>query len=192
MTTHSFKIALILLSAVAFATSYTITEVQATDPDWGGHKWLWEKTDYRYGSMSGFTGLTQSEIYAALDAARAEVSQASDYDVNRVYTGTDWITKTYWSDHRKYGQQYQQYSYGYISGSDIELNYNSDITWYDGTSSSQIPSMKAVAVHEMFHGADMDHVYQPGSAMFHSYSYHDWVSLGDDDEDKLAEIYGPA
>ena len=181
-----------LLSVTAFTTSYVFTEAQATDPDWNGYKWFWERTDYRYGSMHGFTGLTQSEIYSSLDSARAEISRASDYDINRTYSGTDWITKTYWTDHRLYGMQHPQYSYGYISGSDIELNYNSDITWYDGTSASKIPNMKAVAVHEMFHGADMDHVYQSGSTMFYSYSYYDWVSMGDDDEDTLVEIYGPA
>ncbi|MDE0091090.1 MAG: matrixin family metalloprotease [Thaumarchaeota archaeon] len=190
MTMHNFKIALVLLSVVTFATSYTLTEVYATDPDWGGHKWLLERTDYKYGSMSGFTGLTQAEIYAGLDFARAEISQASDYDIHRTYSGPNWITKANWSDLDLYGQQYPEYFLGYITGSDIELNNNQAITWYDGTSGSDIPNIKAVAVHEMFHGADMDHVYQSGSAMFHSYSYYDWVSLSDDDEVTLAEIYG--
>lgn len=190
MILNNFKIALILLSIVAFTTSYMFTEAQATDPNWHGHKWYWEKTDYRYGSMNGFTGLTQSEIYAALDAARAEVGGASDYDVNRAYYGTDWITKTYWSSVTKYGSQYSQHNaFGYIAGSDIELNYNSNITWYDGTS-TQTPNIRAVAVHEMFHGADMRHVYSSGSAMFFSYDYYQWESLSDDDEDKLVEIYG--
>ena len=116
------------VTVTVFITSYAITEAQATDPDWGGHKWYWEKTDYRYGSMNGFSGLTQSEVYAALDSARAELTQASDYDVGRVNHGGDWITKTYWSDTRKYGHQTPQIGHGYITGSDVELNYNSAIT----------------------------------------------------------------
>lgn len=151
-----------------------------------------ENVSYKYGPMNGFTGLTQSEVYAGLDYARAEISQASDYDIYRTYSGPNWITKANWSDLSQYGLHHPEYFLGYISGSDIEINSNSDITWYDGTNWRDEPNIKAVAVHEMFHGADMHHVGSSGSAMFYSYDYHDWVSLGDDDEDKLVEIYGPA
>lgn len=41
MTMHNFKIAFALLSAVAFATSYTVTDAYATDPDWGATSGSW-------------------------------------------------------------------------------------------------------------------------------------------------------
>ena len=178
-----------MLFAIAFTTSYGVNEVFATDPNWHGHKWFWEETDYRYGSMTGFTGISGSEIYDALDEARTAVGEGSDYHADKVTNGGNWITKTYWTDVTKYGAQHPSHDWlNYVDGSDIELNYNSNITWYDGTTNT-MPNI-IVAIHELFHGADMDHVTSTGSAMYHSYSYSDWDALSTDDKDKMEDIYG--
>lgn len=179
-----------MLFTFVFTTSYAISEASATTPDWHGHKWFWEETDYRYGSMTGFTGLSQSEIYTAIDSARTEVGSSSDYHADKVTTGSDWITKTYWSDTSHYGSQYPAHDWlNYVSGSDIELNYNSNITWYDGTTNTE-PNIRVVATHELFHGVDMDHVGSTGSVMYQSYSYSDWTALSSDDDTKMVDIYG--
>ncbi len=183
-------ISILVLFAFVFTTSYAISEVYATTPDFHGHKWFWEETNYRYGSMTGFTGLSQSEIYTALDSARTEISSASDYDANKVSTGGDWISKTYWTDTDMYGQQYYDEDWlGYVTDSDIELNYNSNITWYDGTTNTE-PNMRVVALHEMGHGVDFEDTETSGTFMFHSYNYGEWTALQTDDDTKMVDIYG--
>lgn len=57
---------------------------------------------------------------------------------------------------------------------------NARLTTVNKKYATKMAEMKAVAVHEIFHGADMDHVYQSGAVMFHSYSYYDCGSLSDD------------
>ena len=157
ITTKTSKCGLslgIMLFTAVFSMSYAISEVAATT-SYHGHKWFWEETDYRYASFSGLN-INQIQAYGALDAARTEISSASDYHADKVTSGsTNWISLANWADTNKYGQQYDTHDWlNYLSGSDIELNSN--INWSVGTSTTY-PNMRAVAIHELGHGVDLLH-----------------------------------
>lgn len=68
MTLKTKNIAILMLFAFVFTTSYTISEVSATTPNYHGHKWFWEETDYRYGTLNGLNGLTEAEVESGIDA----------------------------------------------------------------------------------------------------------------------------
>ena len=97
--------------------------------------------------MNGFQGLIQYKIYAAIDYGRTEVSSAGDYGINRIGYGTNWIAKTCWTGTGMYGQIHVQHSCSYIVGADIELDYNSDITWYNGTNSRKVPNTQSQSMN---------------------------------------------
>ena len=178
-----------MLFTAVFSMSYAISEVAATTPSYHGHKWFWEETDYRYASFSGLN-INQIQAYGALDAARTEISSASDYHADKVTSGsTNWISLANWADTNKYGQQYETHDWlNYLSGSDIELNSN--INWSVGTSTTY-PNMRAVAIHELGHGVDLLHAGSLADSIMRThYSYAHWQNLHADDEQKLKDIYG--
>lgn len=185
--TKSFGM-LIMLGAV-FSISYMFSESAATEPNYEGHYWFWEETDYQYASFSGLN-ISQAQAYGALDAARTEINSASDYHADKVTSGsTNWISLANWADTSKLGQQYPTHDmFNYLSGSDIELNSN--VNWSVGTDTTY-SNMRAVAIHELGHGVDLLHTGSNAETIMRTfYSYTYWQNLHADDEDKLVEIYG--
>lgn len=66
------RFGILMVFAAVFSMSYAMSEVEATTPNFHGHKWYWEETDYQYASFSGLN-ISQSQAYGALDAARARL-----------------------------------------------------------------------------------------------------------------------
>lgn len=183
------NISILMLLAFVFTTSYAISEVSATTPNYHGHKWFWDETDYRYASFS-IADLSQNEAYAALDAARSEISSPSNYHADKVTTGSNWISTANWSDTSKHAQQYPSHDWlNYIDGSDIEFNSNSGHHWSDGTDTTYT-NIRAVANHELAHGVDFEHTFTSGTVSYFGYIYSEWTAFDADDDTKMVDIYG--
>ena len=183
------EIRILMLTAFVFTISYAISEVSATTPNFHGHKWYWEETDYRYGSFS-VADITQTQAYGALDSARAEISSPSDYHADKVTTGNNWITTANWADTSKHAQQYPQHDWlNYLVESDIEFNSNSGHHWSVGTDTTYT-NMRAVANHEFAHGVDFEHTNTSGTVAYFGYVYSEWTAFDADDDAKMVAIYG--
>ncbi len=177
-----------VMFVVAVSMSYTISEVAATTPDYHGHTWFLGETDYRYASFSGLN-ISQSQVYAALDAARSEINSASNYHADRVtHTSSNWISPASWSDQRSLGFQYDTHAWNYLTGSDIEINSN--VVWSVGTDQLN-DNIRALAIHELAHGVDLTHTSNSANSVMRSaYSYAHWENLHTDDEQLLRSLYG--
>ena len=172
MISKTYSVKIIVLFSVIFGISFTINSVFATKPDYHGHKWFLGETDVRYGSFSEMN-IGQEVSYAALDSARNEINSASEYHMDRVTSfSTNWIATTGWGDINKLGQEYHHHNgFGYSDGTDIEFNHNA--VWTTGTATN----LRAVAIHEMFHALDFDHVSGTDSVMLWYYDYSSYGQI---------------